>query len=79
MPLKAGEEEFAIYCSNDDGPIFGGRDDYDLFITNTRNSYKCYVHLDNSYECPPGEDSLTFVTGEEEFYVGDMEVFGFEK
>ena len=78
MSLKAGEEEFAIYCSNDHGPIFG-RGDHDLSIADTPNSCKCNVRLDNSYECPPGEDFKTFLTGEGEFYVGDMEVFGFEK
>ena len=77
MPLKAGEEEFAIHCDNDCGPVFGRG--ADLSIEDAPNSSECSTDLDNSYECPPDEDSNAFLTGEENFYVGEMEVFGFEK
>ena len=77
MPLKAGEDEFAIYCDNDHGPVFGKG--ADLEIEDMPYSCECSVDLDNSYHCPPGEDSKTFLTGGEDFYVDEMEVFGFEK
>ena len=77
MPLKAGEEGFAILCVNNRGPVFGRG--ADLSIEDAPNSCECSVELGNSYECPPDEDSKTFLTGDENFYVGEMEVFGFEK
>ena len=77
MPLKAGEDEFAIHCVNDCGPVFGKGPD--LAIEDTPNSCKCSVDLGNSYQCPPDGDSKTFLTGDKNFYVGEMEVFGFEK
>ena len=77
MPLKAGEEEFAIRCENGHGPVFGRG--ADLSIGDVPDSRGCSVDLGNSYECPPDEDSKTFLTGDENFCVGEMEVFGFEK
>ena len=73
MPLKAGQEEFAIYYDKDLGPAFGK----DLYFEAKPNSCKCSVDLDNSYQCPPDEESQTFLTGDDEFDVDEMEVFGF--
>jgi len=72
--LKAGEEELAMYCDKDLGPVFGK----DLCIVAKPNSCTCSVDLDNSYQCPPDENSQTFLTGDDYAVdVDEMEVFGF--
>lgn len=76
MPLIAEKEESAIYCHNDFGPVFG--DGHDLFIDSAPNESDCSAELNNSYECPAGENADIFLTGCDSFLVDEMEVFGFE-
>ncbi|KAL9963071.1 hypothetical protein ACROYT_G032237 [Oculina patagonica] len=76
IPLIAGREETAIHFDNGFGPIFGS---YDLLIYNAPNSNNCSAKLNNSYQCPTGENAATFLTGNDNFKVDEMEVFGFEK
>ena len=76
MSLIAGKEEHAIHCNNSYGPIFGGG--HDLLIDDVPNASNCSAKLNNSYECPDGENAVTFLTGSETFKVDEMEVFGFE-
>lgn len=76
MPLIAEKEESAIYCHNGCGPIFGRG--HDLYIASTPNASNCSAKLNNSYECPAGENAAIFLTGSEAFRVDEMEVFGFE-
>jgi len=73
MPLKAGEDKYAIYCRSDYGPIFGRG--HDLVIVNEPNSKNCWASLNNSYEYPFGQTGTTFLTGNEYFTVSEMEVF----
>ena len=77
MPLIAGKEENAIYCSGSYGPTFGGG--HDLFIPSAPNSNNGYVILNNTYQCPAGQNTKTFLTGNQNFLVTEMEVFGFDK
>ena len=77
MPLIAGQEDNAIYCSSDYGPTFG--DNYDLCISCTPNSNNCDVDLNSTYQCPTGQDGNTFLTGNPNFLVSEMEVFGFDE
>ena len=76
MPLIEGQENNAIYRHNGYGPIFGGG--HDLIICNAPNANNCTAKLNNSYECPAGENAVSFLTGTETFRVDEMEVFGFE-
>ncbi|XP_020616112.1 uncharacterized protein LOC110054115 [Orbicella faveolata] len=76
LPLIADKEESAIYRHNGCGPIFGNG--HDLIISNTPNASNCSAKLNNSYECPDGENAVTFLTGSESFRVDEMDVFGFE-
>jgi len=77
MPLIAGQEEKAIYCDSDCGPVFGNG--LDLCILNKPNSNGCSAELNTTYQCPTGQNAKTFMTGNETFTVSEMEVFGFEK
>ncbi|KAL9951567.1 hypothetical protein ACROYT_G044251 [Oculina patagonica] len=77
MPLVAGREGNAIYCNSSYGPTFGGG--HDLRIPNSPNSNSCYVNLNNTYQCPTGQNNTTFFTGNQNFTISEMEVFGFEK
>ena len=77
MPLIAEKEETAIYFDNDYGPVFGKG--FDLLIRTAPNSNNCSVNLNSSYQCPDGENAATFLTGNQNFKVDEMEVFGFEK
>ena len=77
MPLIAGQERHAIYCDSRYGAVFGGG--HDLCIANAPDLNNCYVRLNNTYQCPAGQDPTTFLAGNETFLVSEMEVFGFEK
>ena len=77
MPLKAGKEEQAIYCDSGYGPVFGSG--YDLQIVGSPNSNNCSTKLNNSYQCPAGQNAETFLTGAKNFVASEMEVFGFDK
>jgi len=79
MPLIAEKEGNAIYCSSSYGPTFGGGANHDLYIANAPNSYNCSAYLNNSYQCPTGQNVATFLTGYQNFTINEMEVFAFEK
>ena len=72
-----GKEDFAIYRSNSNGPIFGGG--HDLKIANSPNSNNCSSKLNHTYQLPAGQKATTFLTGNENFTSSEMEVFMFEK
>ncbi|KAL9951571.1 hypothetical protein ACROYT_G044255 [Oculina patagonica] len=77
MPLIAGEERHAIWCNSGYGPVFGIG--HDVVIASAPNSNNCSVNLNNSYQCPTGQNATTFLAGNRKFLVSEMEVFGFEK
>ncbi|KAL9951570.1 hypothetical protein ACROYT_G044254 [Oculina patagonica] len=78
MPLIAGQEGNAIIGNSSYGPIFGSG--HDLLIGNAPNkSNNCSVYLNSTYQCPAGQDANTFLAGNGNFRVSEMEVFGFEK
>ena len=74
MPLKSGQEGTAICCNGSFGPVFGGNR-HDLCIYNAPNSINCSTYLNNTYQCPSGQNSVTFLTGGKTFTVGEMEVY----
>ena len=77
MPLIAGQEGYAMYSTSGYGPTFGGG--HDLQIPDAPNSNTGYVKLNNTYQCPTGQNTTTFLTGNQRFIVNEMEVFGFEQ
>ena len=77
MPLIAGREGNAIYCSSSYGPTFGGGPDFR--VPNGPNSTNCHVNLNNTYQCPTGQNNATFFTGSQNFTIAEMEVFVFKK
>ena len=78
IPLIPGKEDTAIVCNISYGPIFGSGND--LLISNTPNQTNtCTVKLNNTYQLPPGQNGNTFLTGNMNFTVTEMEVFKFEK
>ena len=77
MPLIAGKEGNAIHCHGNSGPTFGNGND--LRIPNGPNSGNCYVSLNNTYQCPTGQNATTFFTGAQSFAINEMEAFVFEK
>ena len=77
MPLIAGQEGYAILCSSSFGPVFGCG--HDLSIVDSPNFSNCSASLNNTYQCPMGQNANTCLTGNETFTVSEIEVFGFEK
>lgn len=77
MALTAGQEGYAMYCGSIYGPVFGSGND--LYIANAPNSNDCLVNLNNTYQCPAGQNEKTFLTGNRNFTISELEVFGFEK
>jgi len=75
--LIAGKEGYAIYCHYNYGPSFGSDDG--LRIVNASNSYNCSISLNNSYQCPTGQNADTFLTGSQNSKIAEMEVHVFEK
>ena len=75
MPLRTQQQQqHAIRCHCDDGPVFGVG--FDLGISSDANtntlSQSC---LGRTYKLPPGQQQ-TFFTGSTYFTVTDYEVFG---
>ena len=77
MPLRARKEGNAILCQDSLGPTFGRG--IDLCIVSEPDSNNCFARLDNTYQCPAGQDPTKFLAGNETFLVSEMEVFGFEE
>ena len=82
MPLIQGKEGSAIYCQSGYGPVFGSNTSgyFDLSIGNSpTQSGGCQSNLNNSYRCPEGQNTATFLCGNYAFAVTEIEVFVFEK
>ena len=77
IPLIAGSERNAIYLHSNYGQSFGSDDG--LLIDSSTNSYNCFASLDNSCQCPTGQNGNTFLTGGQNSKITEMEVFVFEK
>lgn len=75
MNIKASKIGSAIYCNSGLGPTFGGGNANDLYIVNNPQSSNCSVSIGNAYDCPPGQSGTTFLTGNQNFIVSEIEVF----
>lgn len=76
LSLIPGREDQAIYCASSYGPTFGGGNDFR--IVNAPNSNNCSTNLNNTYQLPAGQNATTFLTGNQNFTIHEMEVFRFE-
>ena len=74
MPLRTQQQQRAIRCHRDDGPVFGAG--YDLVISSDANTNTLsQSFLGRTYEGPPGQQQK-FFTESTYFTVTDYEVFG---
>ena len=82
VALIPEKEEYAIYCSSSNFPIFGNSNSgyFDLSLgSSPTSSNNCSSNLNNSYRCPEGQSYLTFLAGNYAFYASEIGVFAFEK
>ena len=78
LPLKGTANSCGIYCNGSYGPMFGGG--HDLKISNDGNTNAdSYSQLDHTYECPPHAVNTTFLVGNKNFTVDEVEVFVFQE
>ena len=77
LPLKGTSNQDGIYCGSGCGPLFGGG--HDLNIANGANANSSsYSNLGNTYQCPANVDSSSFLAGQQNFRVSELEVFVFK-
>ena len=77
MSLVTGNEAYAIYCRDSNGPSFGGG--IDLLISDHANTDKqTYSYLGHTYQRPSGKQK-TFFTDTRNFTFTDYEVFGLQQ
>ena len=75
MPLKSGQEGYAMYCYSSYGPKCGGQNYSDLYICNAPNSNNCSTYLNSAYQCSSGQNPKVFLTGSQYCRVSEMEVY----
>ena len=73
MPLKSGQEGYAMVCKSNYGPTYGGGND--LCICNAPNSNNCSANLNHTYQCPSGQNNYMFLTGDQTFRVSEIEIY----
>ena len=78
MALRPGQEVKAIYCNSSYGPTFGSSSGFDLYIVNGPNGSYCSTTLGNAYQLPPNCTGNTYLAGAQNFFVTELEVFGFQ-
>jgi hypothetical protein len=71
--LKPDRKQYAIYCRPDYGPTFGGG--HDFCISHNVQGAPTYTNFGNSYTNDTGHDGPTFLAGEQNFTVKEIEVF----
>ena len=75
MSLTGNNNQYGIYCNSEYGPTFGGNPD--LRIGNRPNAEynENASSLGHAYQCPRANENSSFLVGESEFSVSEMEVF----
>lgn len=77
LPLKGSKNQNGIFCKSSYGPTFGAG--FDLFIANGANANsESYSNLGQSYDGPPDANCETFLAGQRNFVVTELEVFVFQ-
>ena len=78
LPLRGTSNQNGIYCNSGYGPAFGGG--HDLCIANVANTNSnSYSNLNTTYESPPHVTPTTFLAGNKNFVVNEVEVFAFRE
>ena len=78
--MNRKSSEFAIYCSNEYGPVFGNKSGYDICITNNCSKENSCTILNNgslAYNCNDSHKSSLF-NNSNKFTVLDYEVYYIE-
>ena len=76
MPLRGTSNQNGIYCTSEYGPTFGGG--HDLYTASGANANSnSYSNLGSTYECPPHANA-SFLVGQQDFTVNELEVFLFQ-
>ena len=79
MPLRGTANQNGIFCDSGYGPTFGGGLDHDLYIANVANANShSRSELGNTYQCPASANSSSFLAGQFNFRVSELEVFVFK-
>lgn len=74
MPLNGTSNQHGIYCNSGYGPSFGAG--HDLYIANGANANSSsYSILGTTYQCPAYANSSSFLAGQRNFSVNEVEVF----
>ena len=77
MPLNGTSNQHGIFCKSGYGPSFGGG--HDLHIANGANANSSsYSNLGTTYQCPANANSSSFLAGQRNFSVNEVEVFVFK-
>ena len=77
MPLNGTSNQHGIYYNSGYGPSFGAG--HDLHIANGANANSSsYSILGHSYQCPANANSSSFLAGQKNFSVTEVEVFVFK-
>jgi hypothetical protein len=71
--LKSNCKQSAIYCYSHYGPTFGGG--HDICVSWAGPSAPTYTNFGNSYNNDTGSDGKTFLAGEYNFTMKEIEVF----
>ena len=76
LPIKSSANQYGIYCDARYGPTFGN---LDLRIASKANvNSESYSNIGESYECPSDVNCETFLAGQTNFVVNELEVFSFQ-
>jgi len=73
LKLRVGQEGHSMFNDSEYGPVFGQVDMYVVNQSNTKTTSR--VKVGYAYECPPGQNGQTFLTGNSLFQVAEIEVF----
>ena len=77
IPLKGNNNQYGICCNGGYGPTFGGN--HDLHIANGANANsRSQSNLGNTYHCPANANPSSFLAGQTNFSVNELEVFVFK-
>jgi hypothetical protein len=77
FPLKSDYKQYAISSHPECGPIFGGGDDF--CIGRGDQTLPTYTNFGHSYNNDTGYDGPTFLAGERNFTVKEVEVFSVKR
>ena len=75
MSLTGSNNEYGIYCSSECGPTFGGSPDLRIGNRPNERYNDNATSLGHAYQCPRVKKNNSFLVGNSEFSVNEVEVF----